>query len=199
MTSAHRLVIAAIGIAIAAAIYQPATPARSSPTPAPCGGNLVVNGSFEEGPAPGSYTTLQSGSTAIAGWSVTKGSVDIVGSLWKASDGDRSVDLDGVTFGGISQTIDTKPGTTYVVTFDLAGNPYGQPTVKRLQIAAAGQSAQFEYDLANKPRLSMGWKTQTWRFAAKTDSTTLGFDSLDTVNGYFGPVIDNVRVQTACK
>ena len=181
-----------------AAVSASATSALGAQSAAPCGNNLVTNGSFEQGPEPGRWTTYKMGSTGIVGWTITKGTVDVVGSLWPAANGVRSIDLDGVSFGGISQMFGTDPGKTYVVTFDFAGNPYGLPTVKRMQVAAAGETAQFSYDLAARPRSGMGWQSRSWRFVAKGSSSTLSFDSLDTENGYFGPVIDNVRVQTAC-
>lgn len=176
------------------ATYERA-PALASSPPSPCGENLLINGSFEDGPDPGEWTTLHAGSTALQGWTVTHGSVDIVGSLWAASDGKRSIDLDGVSFGGISQAFETVAGKTYVVSFAFAGNRYGQPAVKSMQVSAADQNTKLQYDL----RTETGWQPESWSFVAKAASTTLGFDSLDTVNGYFGPVIDNVRVQTACE
>ena len=173
-------------------------PAVADPALRPCGPTLIENGSFEHGAAAGSYTTLKAGSTAIDDWAVTTGSVDIVGSLWPASDGERSVDLDGVSFGGISQAFKTEPDKTYVVSFDLAGNGYGLPAVKRMKVSAAGKSAQFSYDLHDRPTTNKGWRLDSWQFVAKDKSTTLEFDSLDTENGYFGPVLDNVRVQATC-
>jgi choice-of-anchor C domain-containing protein len=196
----HRVaLVTSIAALVATAMLPTSAPALASAAPEPCGPNLVTNGSFEQGPPPGRWTTMPTGSTAITGWTVTKGTVDIVGTLWKASDGTTSVDLDGVSFGGISQTIATEAGKTYAATFDLAANPFGPPTIKRLLISAAGQSAQFASDMRQRTSAGLGWQTQSWQFVAKTTSTTLAFDSLDTENGYFGAVIDNVRVQTTCE
>ena len=165
----------------------------------PCGSNLIDNGSFERGNANvGSYLTVKAGSDDIDSWTVTTGSVDIVGSLWAATDGVRSIDLDGVSFGGLSQAFKTTKDKTYVVTFDLAGNRYGAPMVKRLKVTAAGQSADFSYDLLHRPATKTGWATHSFQFVAKGDLTTLEFDSLDTESGYFGPVIDNVIVRGTC-
>ena len=39
--------------------------------------NLIVNGSFEEGPDdPGEYKSLDKGSEEIKGWKVTRGQID---------------------------------------------------------------------------------------------------------------------------
>src|SRR5262249_15845908 len=56
-------------------------------------GNLLVNGSFEEGPdpGPGRFLTLNEGSTEIRGWVVTRGQIDYNGTYWEAADGQRSL------------------------------------------------------------------------------------------------------------
>src|SRR5437868_13034779 len=70
------------------------------------GENLVVNGSFEEGPDVGAWLSLDVGSTVIKGWKVTRGQIDYTGTNWRAADGKRSIDLHGSPgFGGIEQTI----------------------------------------------------------------------------------------------
>src|SRR4051812_12760222 len=88
--------------------------------------NLVVNGSFEEGPEVEVYKPLDPDSTAMKGWVVTRGQIDIVvetGAEWKAADGKRSLDLHGSPgFGGVKQTIPTKAGQKYRVTFHMTTN-----------------------------------------------------------------------------
>jgi len=198
MTTKLEAAVLAACLAAAAIGTLFAIPAVADSAQRPCGPSLIENGSFEHGAEPGSYTTLKAGSSAIDDWTITTGTVDIVGGLWPASDGERSVDLDGVSFGGISQSFKTEPDKTYVVTFDLAGNGYGLPAVKRMKVTAAGKSAQFTYDLHDRPTTNKGWQLDSWQFVAKDKSTTLEFDSLDTENGYFGPVLDNVRVRATC-
>ena len=194
----NRLLAASIAAATACALQAPAAPSSADSAPQPCGTSLIQNGSFEHGIEPGEWTTLKAGSPGIDGWTITTGTVDIVGALWPAADGSRSIDLDGVSFGGIAQTFKTEKGKSYVVTFDFAGNPHGPPQVKRMKVSAAGQSADFSYDILNKPHTNRGWATPSFQFTAHDTETTLEFDSLDTVNGYFGPVIDNVIVQATC-
>jgi len=170
---------------------------------------LLVNGSFEDGPNPGRWMQVAGGSTAIKGWVVTGEAIDYVGTLWRNSEGARSVDLDGslrstltppYAQGGIAQTFATKPGTIYLVTFDLAGNPYGPPAVKPLRISATGQEAEFTFDVTGKRVANMGWVNKTWTLTAKETSTTLEFRSLTVspATGY-GAVIDNVSVVVATK
>ena len=199
MFQRHAGLFAASFAAAAFVLLQNAPlPSLADAAPHRCGPSLIENGSFEHGIEPGSWTTLKAGSPGIDGWTITTGSVDIVGVLWPASDGNRSVDLDGVSFGGIAQAFKTEKDKKYIVTFDLAGNPHGPPAVKRMKVTAAGQSAEFSYDLLNKPHTNRGWATYSFPFTAKDKETTLEFDSLDTENGYFGPVIDNVMVQATC-
>lgn len=59
--------------------------------------NLIENGSFKLGPDVGSgFATYAKDSTAIPGWTVTMGTVDVIGSDWHDADGDsRSIDSDG--------------------------------------------------------------------------------------------------------
>lgn len=185
-----------IATAMAAAALSSSLPAYADSTA--CGPNLIKNGSFEKGTTPGEWLTIKTGSNDLDDWTVVHGTVDIVGTLWPASDGDRSIDMDGTSFGTISQDVATKPGDSYVVTFDFSGNAYGPPTVKTLQVSAAGDSVQFTFDVTKRPARSMGWQTKSWQFKATGKTTTLQFESLDTVNGYYGPVIDAVSVRAVC-
>ena len=69
------------------------------------------NGSFENGPIINNgFITLYAGSTEIPGWTVDSGSIDLIGDYWTASDGSRSIDLNGDGLGAISQTFDTISG-----------------------------------------------------------------------------------------
>ena len=168
--------------------------------------NLIVNGSFEVGPDPGpaGFVTLPGVSTAITGWTVTREGIDYKGTFWVASDGSRSLDLDSSPgFGGIMQTFATTPGVNYLVTFDMAGNPYwdpqlNDPAIKYMRVEAAGQSADFSFDVTGHSFGAMGWVTNSWRFTAIGSSTTIEFCSLDTFaagySGCCGPVLDNVNV-----
>jgi choice-of-anchor C domain-containing protein len=154
--------------------------------------NLLLNGSFEEGPDPGSFRAYEAGSTAIRGWKVTRAMIDYVGSKFPASHGERSLDLDGTPgFGGIEQTFSTTPGQIYIVSFDLAGNPQGPPATKKLRVTAAGQAADFSHDA------SLNWSHETWKFKAAEQSTTIEFYSLDAEGGYCGPLLDSVSVTGA--
>jgi len=169
------------------------------------GPSLIVNGSFEDGPVAPVYLNLAGGSATIKGWVVTGEGIDYVGPrYWTSSDGTHALDLDGsvrsassppYAQGGIAQTFATTPGKEYVVTFDLAGNTYRGPTIKPLRVSAAGQEADFSFDITGKSGANMGWLRKTWTFTAKDASTTLEFRSL-TVSPATGwaAAVDNVSV-----
>ncbi len=157
--------------------------------------NLLVNGSFEEGMDINAYLTMRAG-TSIPGWKVTKATVDLTGTYFKAADGERSIDLVGTPgLGAIEQTFETKPGKRYQVKFDLAGNPAGGPPIKKMKVSAANQSAFFEFDITGKTTEDMGWKESTWIFIAEDEKTTISFEALkgETASNY-GAAIDGVSV-----
>ena len=174
-------------------------------TSIPAEANLVINGSFETGPSPGSFTNLAAGSTAITGWTVsTPGNIDYIGSLWVAANGIRSLDLEGSAGtcvvptncpGGIEQSFATTAGNQYTVTFDLAGNVFSGPVVKIVTVSAAGQSQNFSFDTTGKSAGNMGWALDTWTFTATGSSTTLKFYTADSPATGFGPALDNVDVE----
>jgi len=153
----------------------------------------LTNGSFELGTDPGAYKTLNPGATDIFGWTIT-GQIDYIGTYWQASDGNRSLDLSGLSAGSIQQDIDTTVGMTYIVNFDMAGNPDGLPTLKQLLLEAVGVDAHaFNFDITGKTTSNMGWENKQWSFIANASTTTLKFTSLVGDTGW-GPALDNVTV-----
>jgi choice-of-anchor C domain-containing protein len=162
-------------------------PTRDKPT------NLLVNGSFEEGPDPKQFLPLNKGSKVIKGWTVTRGQIDYVGSYWKAAHGKRSIDLHGSPgYGGIEQTIATRKGQHYRVTFFLAGTPGAGK--KRVAVRAAAKKGEFSCDGRKWTKEKMGWAKHTWDFTAAGDTTTLEIHTLETTDPEQGPVLDNVSV-----
>ncbi len=139
------------------------------------------------------FSTLDTGSTAITGWTVTKGSIDWIGTYWASSDGQRSLDLNGNEAGAVSQTFDTTPGSTYRVSFDMAGNPDGDPQIKVLVARTGVAPLQFEFDITGADKVDMGWVQKSFNFIAPGPSATLEFASI--LSGPFGAALDNVRVE----
>jgi choice-of-anchor C domain-containing protein len=185
--------LAALAV-MAACLTVPAT-AEDKPK------NLLVNGSFEEGPDAGDFLPLESGSTDIKGWTVTRAQVDYIGGHWKSAEGNRSLDLHGSPgLGGVKQAFATTKGRKYKVTFSMAANPNFQPEagpVKFLCVRAAGKKEAFSFDAAGKTVGEMGWVTKTWEFTAVDDETTLEIHTLETEDMSCGPALDNVSVVEA--
>jgi choice-of-anchor C domain-containing protein len=160
--------------------------------PLPALANLLVNGSFESGPAPGTMLPLASGNTGVTGWVVTRAGIDYAGTAWTAAQGSRSIALNGPDAGGIAQTFETLPHATYTVRFYLAGDPETLPNVKTMRVSAAGQSADFTADITGMWAWDPGWNPNMWSFQAASTSTTLEFFS--TMSGATGATLDSVTV-----
>jgi len=151
---------------------------------------ILVNGSFEQGPASvGRFVTYSSGSTAITGWTVTGGSVDLIGSYWNSSDGARSLDMSGNSPGTILQTLATTPGQRYRLSFDVSSNP-DEPNLKTMQVVFGSAPA---LNVVSPPvRRPLTWVTVSRVFTAASASTDLSFQS--TFGGPWGVALDNVSV-----
>jgi hypothetical protein len=170
--------------------------------------DLITNGSFEDtsktfvGDA-NKVDELNSGSTAIPGWTTING----VPTAWimngnpfgiSAADGSFFLDLTGYsdsgTYGGVSQSFATTAGTNYVVTFDLGygGNStaYGGPVSV---LVSAGGSPQTFTSGSGSPNPAV-WDLETFDFTATSATTTLSIIGKTTTGGdYIG--LDNVDVE----
>lgn len=172
-------------LAAVAAVVLPAA-AQAAP--------IITNGSFETsttvqgGPA---FVTLNNGSTAIDGWTVTAGSIDYILSYWPAQDGSRSIDLSGNEPGAISQTFNTIANQRYVVKFFLGGNFDGPPPSKTIQASAGDFSGTFTYTPTGTGNFQ-GYNAYSFGFVGTGSPTTLTFASLSS--GPFGAALDNVSV-----
>jgi len=154
------------------------------------------NGSFDVG-APATFVfDIPAGSTQIPGWTVSVGTVDWITSNWVSSQGTSSLDLVGsFAVGGVAQTFDTVPGTTYVVAFDLAGNPGGPPVVKPLAVTVNGVTSSFTFDTTGRSGAAMGWTRHSLTFTASGTSSTIAFVSDVTGTGTnAGAALDNVTI-----
>jgi choice-of-anchor C domain-containing protein len=144
----------------------------------------ITNGSFELGTAPGAFLPVNSpdNGATITGWNVTGGSVDYIGSYWAASDGSRSLDMNGTSAGTIQTTITgLLSGVTYRVLFDIAGNTDGGPTDKVLDAFSASTGNNFfHFNITGHSRdtaATMGWVTESFVFTASSDTELLTFAS----------------------
>ena len=194
VAAAAGLFLACPSAAAAAPAHQAHVTTRAAtPAAAP---NAIADGSFEYPTAsPNSFQTFAAGQS-IGPWQVTSGSVDLIGAgYWQAADGAQSIDLNGDDTGSVAQTFATAPGTKYTVTYSLAGNPGGPPTVKTGEALIGGRDYQdFSFNITGKTPTSMGYSPHGFTFVASAPATTLTFAST-TPSSAWGPVVDNVEVE----
>jgi choice-of-anchor C domain-containing protein len=155
--------------------------------------NLLVNGSFESGPAVTTSMALPTGSTSLPGWVVTRAGIRYVGSDWTAAEGLRSVALNGANAGGIAQTFATIPHAQYTLRLYMAGDPETLPNLKTMAATAAGVRADFSMDITGMWAWDPGWDLRTFSFNAVSTSTTV--ELFSTMAGTTGPTVDSVSVE----
>lgn len=187
---------AAFATALLAGVALPSAGARAV---------TIINGSFESGLASvGNFTTLTAvDTTSITGWTVATGTVDYIGTYWVASDGNRSLDLDGLTAGSVTQLLTgLTMNQSYVVSFDLAGNPASGPLTKTLDVTASLDSQSYSFTIVpgTATLSNMGWVTESFVFKAHATTALLSFISTTTTGGgsghpaAYGPALDNVSI-----
>jgi choice-of-anchor C domain-containing protein len=158
-------------------------------------GQTVVNGSFELGVSfPGTSIQLNAGdSTSLTGWTVTGGNIDYIGTLWTAGNGSRSLDMSGTMSGTIEQIIaGFTPGQNYHLSFLMAANTQGGPTIKSLQATIGSASQTFTFDGTGHSDANMGWSQRSMDFTATSSSLALDFTGLQ--NNLYGAALDAVAI-----
>ncbi|MFA9217778.1 MAG: choice-of-anchor C family protein [Sphingomonadaceae bacterium] len=153
--------------------------------------NALTNGSFEDNNSGDPFVTLQSG---LTGWDIV-GSVDLIGNYWNASEGKHSLDLNGNGLGSISQSFSTVAGTTYIVSFDIAGNP-DAPGVKSLTAGVVDGGNSYTFDSTGKSHGDMGWVSKSFSFVAGSGASSTLFFTGYQGNGAYGVALDNVTVSS---
>lgn len=167
----------------------------------------VGAGSFElpgfSGPT---FATYNAGSTAITGWTVNTVNIDWVKtSVWNASNGNYSIDMNGTPGGpgGIQTVISTTVGSTYRVSFDIAGylTPGSNTNPKVMKTMAGGittlhyLTATQSYSQPFALPLAVTWSTRSVDFIATSNSSTVSFVSLVATDGS-AMLLDNVSIQS---
>lgn len=166
--------------------------ANVSPSAPITGTNLVSDGDFNSPYGGTSFTTYSAGQS-FGPWTVTSGSVDLIGGYWQNTPvGDGSVDVDGNAPGAFDQSINTGTGK-YTLTFDLSGNPDGPPLTKGLQVSVGGVTKTFTYTTGTNTHANMMYTPESFTFSAK-GPTTLTFTSLDQPGSPYGPVVADVSI-----
>jgi choice-of-anchor C domain-containing protein len=161
--------------------------------------NVVIDGDFNNSNAV--FSTISSGGS-IGPWSVTSGSVDLVGGFWQSPSGPNpptgtngSVDMDGLSPGAISQDISgLTAGKTYTLTFSLSGNPDGPVSTKSLDVSIGSIAGDnFTYTTGANTHSNMMYTLESLTFVAGA-SNTLSFASQEAATSPFGPVIGGVSI-----
>jgi hypothetical protein len=201
-----RVLLTAV-VGVGALLVGAASQANASPV------NLVADGDFNNtnstfvdygvGPLPGSAPWLVTGPNIFA-------TVDLIGGYWQSPSGPNaaqggtngSVDLDGLTPGGVAQTIATTAGQQYLLTFSLSGNPDGINTTpgsgsdtKTVDVVVGvhGTDYSFVTNIGGQSHSSMNYVEESLLFTASGPTTLLSFNSFLTP-GDFGAVIGGVSV-----
>lgn len=131
----------------------------------------IINWGFETAPAGSyNYTTLSTGSTGLPPWTIS-GSIDVMSSSYRApNSGTKSIDLNGLGPGSISQTITTAAGSGYTVRFWVANSP-GCTNVNRSARLTFGTST---VSISNS---LPGWTQRQYVFNPPTTSTLVKLES----------------------
>ncbi|MFO1001928.1 MAG: DUF642 domain-containing protein [Planctomycetaceae bacterium] len=107
--------------------------------------------------------------------------------------GGRSVDLDGLAPGAISQTLTTVVGEVYTVRFRMSANGSGA-TTKSLELSVGGVTSNYSITTsAGHSTSTPDWVEQSCTFTATATSTVLQFRSL-SASGSSGAILGDVVV-----
>jgi choice-of-anchor C domain-containing protein len=198
------LIFAALLLAGGTPVWAaPAGDAASSTGPPsaalePPAGPLVPTGGFEPpdvDEVQGYDTYTAADHPALGAWTITAGSVDLIGAGWEdAKQGKQYVDLNGNDGDGtaatLTQTLNTTAGHRYRLEFLLAGNPHGDPPVKHLDVQLGTVRGSFSTDAATGDTLN--WQQVSLEADAWSAGTVVTFTS--RTEGQRGPLIDAVSL-----
>ena len=158
---------------------------------------LLVNGNFEQGPPippANPIMAVAPGGTALTGWTVSGGAIDIVtDNYWVPLSGTRSMVLSSSGPGSIEQAFASSAGAIYRLTFWLSGEPFSSPTIKHLEVTTGPTVTDFTFDTTPAWHWDMAWQQHTVDFTANSASTTVRFSSMDATQ--WGPAIDSAKVE----
>lgn len=162
------------------------------------GTGLLTDGDFSQAIDLGTkWNHVFKGTVFAPYWVVSRGNVNFYGSDAWDVDGLCSVDLDGTPGpGGIaSDAFATTVGQAYSVTFVLSGNGVCAPTIKKMEVGAAGQSEKFRWNTSGGRNAQHGyWSDETFKFIATNDTARLRFNSRDYPPSRCGAVVAGVAV-----
>jgi type II secretory pathway pseudopilin PulG len=156
----------------------------------PTGGNLVVNGGFED--APGARAGTGTLLSSLPGWTRSGGGgaqFEIVNG--SAPEGGNAVEVDTTANITMSQSVPTRAGTRYRVTFRYSPDGRVTQASNRLRVDWGGATvATLSHDATG---LGTWWRLYTYDVTASASTTTLSFTGAGTSDG-IGVTLDDVRV-----
>ncbi len=161
--------------------------------------NLIVNGGFEAPLVIGGNQGFTAPSSAITGWSVTSGSVELTMSgsiLGNAHTGLQLLEVNGSNAGTIQQTFATTPGKSYLLELYYSNNPnpsFALPSYSA-SVTVSGSNTLFQQTLVHSgaTESDMNWLLFSRAFVANSAATTLKFQSLQS--GFNGVYFDSVVI-----
>lgn len=135
-----------------------------------------------------SATALQTfpAGQSIGAWKVTAGSVDVFKKggafLLDSTHPGNAVDLAGGSAGTISQTVETKVGTTYKVSFEYAGN-FTAAGTKSMTMAVGATTKRYSVTQpAGWSFSNLQWKSASFDYIATAPLTTIQLKSTSKSN-----------------
>lgn len=167
------------------------------------GGDLVINGGFEDPAVPDDDLDgglLFTAPTILPGdWSLVAGSVDILrrsGSTpFQTPEGSQAIDLTGMgSRGTIRRTLDATDYAVYRLTFWIAGNPTCEPGVKRVTVTVENTIfASLMFNTTGRTPANMGWTGYEYTFQGVSEPRFLQFQSTTGTN--CGIMLDGVALE----
>ena len=177
-----------LGAAFCAAVIVTAASSYASAN------SLIADGDFSNPSGGGGFTTISAGSS-FGPWTVTSGSIDLIGGYWQSpTSGGGSVDMDGNNPGTIIQSFIAPTTGTYDLTFFLSGNPDGGNPLKTLDVSVGLANQIFTYTTGSNTHGDMLYVPELLTFGAVAGLNTLQFSSLDDPSSPYGPVIGDVSL-----
>ena len=160
--------------------------------------NLVKNGGFEDPLLDENIGFVECPDASVQYWDIGGAGIDHIRAYWTPSEGKQSIDLSQRGRGSVSQSIPTKAGGLYTLSFDMAGNPECGPAEKLLNVYWGNQPAYgpYAYNTIGYPFIGPeGWQTVTLTGLPGTaGGTQLTFEDVSTPSSACGVALDNIIV-----
>lgn len=177
---------AAVAVSAALAVLCLASPASLA--------GLITNGGFESYGGVGNSNI----GAGLDGWTIGGGGIDLVPPsvgpqfYWQPEEGVVSISLNWTSPGTITQAVATTPGQLYALSFFMAAEIRGGPSLRTMDVLWDGAIVgQPTFTYTGQGPDNMGWTQFTYNVVG-TGSDILAFRSTTPAN--FGPALDAVSL-----